>query len=112
MSPVGPPMLIGAPWPLEIAIPRSRPEIIAPVVVWIMIPPVGPGTSLTTMPFFSVVWIVKPFTAGGPRGAGAGTPAAGAPQPPAPTRQARAAPPHFAPPPPPRLRDAQRPAVK
>ena len=63
-SVVGPSMLITAPLPFEMMIPTSLTEIIAPVVVWIRMPPVGPGTSLTTMPFFSVVWIVKPFTAG------------------------------------------------
>ena len=38
--------------------PTSLTEIIAPVVVWIRIPPVGPGVSEMTIPFFSVVWSV------------------------------------------------------
>src|SRR5206468_5567266 len=64
-SVVGPSIEMTAPLPFEITIPTSLTEIIAPVVVWIRIPPVGPGTSDTTIPFLSVVWSVKPFTAGG-----------------------------------------------
>src|SRR4029079_10166282 len=75
-SVVGPSMLMTAPLPFELTIPTSLTEIIAPVVVWISIPPVGPGTSLTTIPFFSVVWIVKPFTAGGTAVVGPAAPAA------------------------------------
>src|SRR5262245_27568892 len=75
-STVGPSMLITAPLPFEITMPTSLTEIIAPVVVWIRIPPVGPGTSDTTIPFFSVVCSVKPFTAGGTVCASTGTSAA------------------------------------
>src|SRR5262249_32207857 len=85
-STVGPSMLITAPLPFEITMPTSLTEIIAPVVVWIRIPPVGPGTSLTTIPFFNVVWIVSPFTAAGPGCAGTGTPRALRPEAPPPTR--------------------------
>ena len=46
MSTVGPIMLMIAPLPLEMMMPMSLTEIIAPVVVWIRMPPVGPGTSL------------------------------------------------------------------
>ena len=54
-STVGPVSEMVAPLPLEMTMPTSLTEIIAPVVVWISTPPVGPGTSLTTMPFFSAV---------------------------------------------------------
>src|SRR5439155_7324266 len=60
-------------------IPASLTEIVAPVAVRIRIPPVGPGTSLTTMPFWSVVWIVKLSMAGGTARAIAGS-SAGLPQ--------------------------------
>ena len=39
-------------------------------------PPVGPGTSLTTMPFLSGVWMVMPGTPGGTMRASTGTSAA------------------------------------
>src|SRR5262249_16267344 len=63
MSVVGPSMLIAAPLPFEITMPTSLTEIVAPVVDWIRIPPVGPGRSLTTMPFFTVVSILNPVAA-------------------------------------------------
>ena len=42
--------MIIAPLPFEMTMPTSLTEIIAPVVVWIRIPPVGPGTSLIDDP--------------------------------------------------------------
>ena len=52
MSTVGPVRLMIAPLPLEMMMPTSLTEIIAPVVVWIRMPPAGPGMSLMTLPFF------------------------------------------------------------
>jgi len=45
MSTVGPMRLIVAPFPLLITMPTSLIEIMAPVVVVMRMPPVGPGTS-------------------------------------------------------------------
>ncbi len=50
--------------------------MVAPVVLLSMIPPVGPGTSLMTMPFWSGVCRVMPNKAGGTACARAGTSAA------------------------------------
>ncbi|MGZ8403117.1 MAG: hypothetical protein ACXWVR_07550 [Rhodoplanes sp.] len=69
-------MLMIAPLPLEMMIPTSLTEIMAPVVVWIRMPPVGPGTSLMTRPFFNVVCSVMPLTPGGTACASTGTSAA------------------------------------
>ena len=65
MSTVGPMRLITAPLPLEIVMPMSDTEIIAPVAFFIRMPPVGPGTSLMTMPFMSGVCNVMPGKTGG-----------------------------------------------
>ena len=55
-------MLMIAPLPLEMMMPVSLTEIIAPVVVLIRMPPVGPGTSLIVRPFCSGVCKVMPGT--------------------------------------------------
>ena len=61
-STVLPGMLIVAPWPLEMVMPMSLTEIIAPLAVWIRMPP--PGASLMTRPFVRVVCSVMPLTPG------------------------------------------------
>jgi hypothetical protein len=76
MSVVGPSRLITAPLPLLIVMPISLTEIIAPPVVWIRMPPVGPGVSLMTMPFVNVVCSVMPAMPGGTAFARAGVSAA------------------------------------
>ncbi len=55
MSVIGPSMVMIAPLPLEMMMPVSLTEIIAPVSVLMRIPPVGPGTSLIVRPFCSGV---------------------------------------------------------
>ena len=52
MATVGPTRVIIAPLPLEMMMPVSLIEIIAPVSVFSRMPPVGPGTSES----ISVVW--------------------------------------------------------
>ena len=76
MSVDGPTMLMIAPLPLEMMMPVSLTETIAPVVVLIRIPPVGPGTSLIVRLFCSGVCKVIPGTPGGTISAAAGTSAA------------------------------------
>ena len=51
----GPFIMIVAPLPLVIVTPTSFIKIIAPVVVFSMMPPVGPGTSLSNSVFCPVV---------------------------------------------------------
>ena len=75
-STVGPVMVMTAPLPLEMVMPTSLTEIIAPVVVCIRMPPVGPGTSLMVRPFFKGVCRVMPGTPGGTACASTGTSAA------------------------------------
>ena len=76
MSVDGPTMLMMAPLPLEMTMPVSLTETIAPVVVFIRMPPVGPGTSLIVRLFCSGVCRVIPGTPGGTISAAAGTSAA------------------------------------
>src|SRR5262249_32027950 len=76
MSTAGPSRLITAPLPLEMTMPTSEMEMSAPVLVISWIPPVGPGTSLMTIPLSSVVCSVIPGTPGGTVWDSAGTSAA------------------------------------
>src|SRR5579871_4929129 len=55
MVTVGPAITMLAPLPFWMKIPVSFTMMVAPVVLFSMMPPVGPGRSLTTIAFCSVV---------------------------------------------------------
>src|SRR5262249_54599137 len=76
MVTAGPIIEIVAPCPLLMVMPVSLTEMKAPVNVFSMIPPVGPGTSLMSNMFCSVVWTTTCCTPGGAASASAGTSAA------------------------------------
>src|SRR2546426_2880555 len=76
MSTVGPVNVMAAPLPLEMMIPVSLTEIVAPVGVFSRMPPVGPGKSLIRIVFWPWVWRTKFGTAGGAASASPGTSAA------------------------------------
>src|SRR5262245_11808972 len=73
---VGPVMTMVAPLPLEMVMPMSLIEIIAPVVVFSNMPPVGPGRSLMRSVFCAVVCNRTHDRGGGAVSASAGTSAA------------------------------------